>query len=48
MFGLVKKCFFTGLVFISTLTSENLLVCVSINNWECRIRPQNVNINSKE
>ena len=48
MFGLVKKCFFTGLVFISTLTSVNLLVCVSMNNQECRIRPQNVNINSKE
>ena len=48
MFGLVKKCFFTGLVFISTLTSVNLLVCVLMNNQECRIRPQNVNINSKE
>ena len=48
MFGLVKKCFFAGLVFISTLTSVNLLVCISMNNQECIIRPQNVNINSKE
>ena len=48
MFGLVKKCFFAGLVFISTLTSVNLLVCISMNNQEWRIRPQNVNINSKE
>ena len=36
--------FFTG----STLTSAILLGCISMNNQECRIRPQIVNINSKE
>ena len=41
------KIVFTGLVFLSTLTSVNLLNCISMNNQECRIRPKIVNINSK-
>ena len=45
MFGLIKKVFFTGLVFLSTLTSVNLLSCISMNNQECRVRPQIVNLN---
>ena len=48
MFGLIKKVFFTGLAFLSTLTSVNLLSCISMNNQECRVRPQIVNVNSKE
>ena len=48
MLGFIKKCFFTRLVFLSTLTSINLLSCISMNNQECRIRPQIVNINSIE
>ena len=48
MFGFIKKCFFTGLAFLSTLTSVNLLSCISMNNQECKVRPQIVNINSKE
>ena len=48
MLGFIKMCFFTRLVFLSTLTSINLLSCISMNNQECRIRPQIVNINSKE
>ena len=47
MFRFIKKCFFTGLAFLSTLTSMNLLSCISVNNQECRIRPQIVNIISK-
>ena len=43
MFGLTKKCFFTGLTFSSTLTSVNLLSCISMNNQECKVRPQIVN-----
>ena len=39
--------FFTGLVLLSTLASVNLLNCISMNNQECRIRPQIVNINSR-
>ena len=48
MLGFIKMCFFTRLVFLSTLTSINLLSCISMNNQECKVRPQIVNVNSKE
>ena len=35
-----KKCCFTGLAFLSTLTSKNLMSCISMNNQECKVRPQ--------
>ena len=37
--------FFTGLAFLSTLTSVNLLSYISRNNQECRVRPQIANFN---
>ena len=40
--------FFTGIAFLSTLTSVNLLSCISMNNQECKVRPQIVNVNSDE
>ena len=46
MFEFVKKWFFTGLAFLSTLTSVNSLSCISINNQECKVRPQIVNVNN--
>ena len=48
MFGFIKKCFSTELAFLSTLTSVNLLSCISMNNQECKVRPQIVNVNSDE
>ena len=48
MFGFIKKCFFTELAFLSTLTSVNLLSCISISNEECKVRPQIVNIYNEE
>ena len=48
MLGFIKRCFFTRLVFLSTLTSINLLSCISMNNQECKVRPQIVNVNSDE
>ena len=36
----MKKCFFTGLTFLSTLTSVNSLSCVLVNNEEFKVRPQ--------
>ena len=48
MLGVFKRCFFTGLVFLSNLTSLNLLSCISMNNQERRVRPQIANVNSKE
>ena len=46
--GLLKGVCFTGLAFLSTLTNANLLSCISMNNQGCKIRPEIVNINSKE
>ena len=48
MLGFIKKCFFTGLAFLSTLTSINLLSCISMNNQECKVRPQIVNVNGDD
>ena len=48
MFGFIKNCSFTGLAFLSTLTSGNWLSCVSMNNQECKVRPQIVNVNRDE
>ena len=48
MFGLIKKCFFKGLAFLSTLTSVNSLSCISMNNQECKVRRQIVNVNRDE
>ena len=45
MLGFIKKCFFAGLAFLSTLTSVNFLICISMNNQDCRIRPQVVKVN---
>ena len=46
MLGFIKRCYFTGLSFLSALTSVNLLSCISMNNQECKVRPQIVNVNS--
>ena len=45
MLGFIKRCFFTGLVFLSTLMSVNSLSCISVNNQECKVRPQIGNAN---
>ena len=48
MFEFVKKCLFTGLALLSTLTSVNSLSFISMNNEECRVRPEIVNVNSDD
>ena len=48
MFGFVKKVFFAGLTILLSFTNLNSLSCISINNQECKIRPQIVNVNSDE
>ena len=45
MYRLIKQCFFTGLAF---LTSVNSLRCISMNNQECKVRPQIVNVNGND
>ena len=48
MFGFVKKMFFVGLAILSSFTSVNSLSCFSMNNQECKIRPQVLNVNGDE
>ena len=48
MLGFIKRCFFTGLAFLSTLTTVNSLNCISMNNQECKERLQIVNVNSEK
>ena len=43
-----QKVFFTGLALLSTLTSVNSLSCISMNNQECKVRPQIVNVNGDD
>ena len=47
MSGFIKRCFFIGLTFLSTLTSVNSLSFTSMNNQECKVRLQIVNVNSE-
>ena len=48
MFGFVKKVFFVGLTILSSFISVNSLSCISMNNQECKTRPQVVNVNGDE
>ena len=48
MLEFIKMCFFTGLVFLLTLTSINSLSSISMNNQECNVRPQIVNVNGDD
>ena len=47
MFGIIKKCFFTAITFIN-LSSINSLECVSMNNQECKIKTEIINLNTNE
>ena len=44
MFRFAKAIFFTAM----TLFSCNALKCVSVNNQECKMRPEIINVNSNE
>ena len=50
MFGFVKKhIFISAMMFFGcNLPNVNSLKCISMNNQECKVRPQIVNVNSKE
>ena len=47
MFGFIKKCFFTGMTFFN-LSNVNSLECVSMNNQECKLRTEIINLNTDE
>ena len=42
MFGFIKKCFFMAMRFFGC----NGLKCISMNNQECKVRPEIINFNS--
>ena len=49
MFKFIKRIFVSAIMFFGcNLSSVNPLECVSINNQECKVRPEIVNINSNE
>ena len=49
MFGFIKKCFFTAMAFFNfNLLNVNSLKCVSMNNQECKIRSEIINVNTNE
>ena len=53
MFRFVKKVFFIGLTILSDFTNANSsndipLICISMNNQECKTRPQVINVNGDE
>ena len=49
MFGFIKKCFFTAMAFFScNVLNVNSLECVSMNNQECKMRSEIINVNTNE
>ena len=49
MFGFIKKVFVVVMTFISfNLSNVNSLECVSMNNQECKIRTEIINLNTNE
>ena len=47
MFKFIKKCFFTAMTFFN-LSNVNSLECVSMNNQECKITTEIINLNNNE
>ena len=49
MLGFIKKRFFTAITFFSCrVLNVNSLKCVSMNNQECKITSEIININTNE
>ena len=49
MFEFLKRIFLSAMMaFGCNLSSVNPLECISMNNQECKVRPEIVNVNSDE
>ena len=46
MFVFIKKIFYIGSSFLSSLVSTTPLSCISIKNQEYKVRPEIINVNS--
>ena len=47
MFGFIKKMFLTVLSYMNSLSATSLS-CILMNNQECKVRPEIINVNSDE
>ena len=48
MFLFIKKVFYIGSLFLSSLVSATSLSCISMKNQECKVRPEIINVNSNK
>ena len=48
MFKFIKQIFISTMMLFGSLSNVNPLECISMNNEECRVRPEIVNVNSNE
>ena len=48
MFKCIKQIFVSTMMFFGSPSSVNPLECVSMNNQECKVRSEIVNVNSNE
>ena len=49
IYRFIKECFFTARTFFShNVLNVNSLECVSMNNQECKIRTEIINLNTNE
>ena len=49
MLRFIKKCFFTATTFFSCIVlNVNSLKCISMNNQECKMRSEIINVNTNE
>ena len=46
MFRFIKKVYYIGSLFLSSLVSTTPFSCISLNNQACKLRPEIINLNS--
>ena len=48
MYVFIKKVFHIGSLFLSNLLGTTSLSCISMNNQECKVRPEIIDVNSNK
>ena len=48
MLKFIKKIFISTMMLFGSLSNVNPLKCKSMNNQECKVRPEIVNVNSNK
>ena len=48
MYVFIKKIFYIGSLFLSSLVSTASVNCISMKNQKCKVRPEIINVNSNE